>query len=109
MIRKCSVAQDNQIYCNATFFQEVLSRCFELELSRIDSPDCYFNSLFEELKPKRDMLAKFLIEAGLEPVVPEAGYFMLVNIANLAKDFQGDASECKNVRFAKYLCREKVN
>jgi hypothetical protein len=54
------------------------------------------------------MLAKFLIDAGLRPVVPDAGYFMLVNIADLATGFQSDEKECKDVKFAKYLCREKV-
>jgi kynurenine--oxoglutarate transaminase/cysteine-S-conjugate beta-lyase/glutamine--phenylpyruvate transaminase len=52
----------------------------------LDQPDkCYFYSLAKELQPKRDMLTKICQEAGLSPVVPEGGYFMMVNTAGLSK------------------------
>jgi kynurenine--oxoglutarate transaminase/cysteine-S-conjugate beta-lyase/glutamine--phenylpyruvate transaminase len=89
--------------------QEVIARCFELENSRLDKPECYFNSLSEELRPKRDRLAKLLVEVGLEPVIPEGGYFMLADITKLAADFHTDETECKDSKFAKFLIREKVN
>ena len=107
LIRKCAIVHNNSLYCCPTFFQEVIARCFELEYARLSSPDCYFNSLSEELKPKRDRLAKLLVEAGLEPVIPEGGYFMLANITNMAKNFVSDDKECKDSKFVKYLVKEK--
>ena len=52
----------------------------------IDQPDkCYFYSLAEELKPKRDMVAKLCQEVGMVPTIPEGGYFMMADISNLGK------------------------
>jgi kynurenine---oxoglutarate transaminase / cysteine-S-conjugate beta-lyase / glutamine---phenylpyruvate transaminase len=87
--------------------QEVIARCFELEISRLESPESYFKSLAEELKPKRDRLAKLLTEAGLIPVIPNGGYFMLADITKVAKDFQTDKSERRDSKFVKYLIKEK--
>jgi kynurenine---oxoglutarate transaminase / cysteine-S-conjugate beta-lyase / glutamine---phenylpyruvate transaminase len=107
LIRLCQITHNNSIYCGPTFIQEVLGRCFDLELSRLDSPECYFNSISTELRPKRDMLAKLLVDAGLTPIVPEGGYFMLADISKIAKDFQSDENERKDSKFVKYLIREK--
>jgi kynurenine--oxoglutarate transaminase/cysteine-S-conjugate beta-lyase/glutamine--phenylpyruvate transaminase len=102
------VVHNNSIYCCPTFFQEVIGRCFELELSRLNKPESYFKSIVEELKPKRDRLAKLLLDIGLTPVIPEGGYFMLADISKIAKDFHSD-SEMKDSKFVKYLIKEKVN
>lgn len=61
--------------------KEAVAIGFEQELSRLDSPDCYFNSISRELLPKRDLLAKILREIGMEPIIPEAGYFMLADFS----------------------------
>lgn len=87
--------------------QDVIARCFELELSRLNSPECYFNSVKEELRPKRDALAKLLVEAGLEPIVPEGGYFMMADISKIASKFSSDEKEVKDSKFVKYLIKEK--
>jgi kynurenine--oxoglutarate transaminase/cysteine-S-conjugate beta-lyase/glutamine--phenylpyruvate transaminase len=86
----------------------VLARCFELEIPRLDTDECYFNSIKSELKPKRDRLAEILIEAGLTPVMPEGGYFMMADISQIGKDFVSDDNECKDSKFVKYLTKEKV-
>lgn len=107
LIRLCVSQHNNSIYVCPTFMQDVIARCFELELTRLDSPECYFNSIKEELKPKRDALAKLLIEAGLDPIVPEGGYFMMADISKIAADFSSDDKEMKDSKFVKYLIREK--
>ena len=89
--------------------KEVIARCFELELTRLDSPECYYNSIKAEIKPKREALAKLLIEAGLEPIIPEGGYFMMADISKIAGDFSSDKEEMKDSKFVKYLIKEKVN
>lgn len=48
-------------------------------------PDCYFTSLAEELEGKRDRMAAFVQEAGMTPVIPDGGYFMLVDITSLSE------------------------
>jgi len=65
--------------------QEAVAVCFELESQRINSDECYFNSISGELKPKRDKMAKFLEEIGVVPTVPEGGYFMIGDFSNLSK------------------------
>jgi kynurenine--oxoglutarate transaminase/cysteine-S-conjugate beta-lyase/glutamine--phenylpyruvate transaminase len=99
---------NNSVYCCPTFFQDVIGRCFELETARIETPECYFKSISAELKPKRDKIAKLLLDAGLKPVIPEGGYFMLADISKIAKNFSTDASELKDSKFVKYLIKEKV-
>lgn len=107
LIRLCVSAHNNSIYVCPTFMQDVIARCFELELSRLNSPECYFNSVKEELRPKRDALAKLLVEAGLEPIVPEGGYFMMADISKIASKFSSDEKEVKDSKFVKYLIKEK--
>jgi len=65
--------------------QEAVAICFETEQQRTDSPECYFNSILEELRPKRDKMAKVLEEVGAVPTVPDGGYFMVADFSNLSK------------------------
>lgn len=48
-------------------------------------PDCYFTSLAVELEGKRDRMAAMLRQTGMIPVVPEGGYFMIVDVTALSK------------------------
>lgn len=48
-------------------------------------PECYFSSLPEELESKRDRLAAILRDVGMTPIVPEGGYFMLVDVSSLSE------------------------
>lgn len=58
---------------------------FELELTRIGQPDSYFQSLAQELEPKRDFMAKMLEEVGMIPTIPEGGYFMIADWTPLGR------------------------
>jgi kynurenine--oxoglutarate transaminase/cysteine-S-conjugate beta-lyase/glutamine--phenylpyruvate transaminase len=112
LIKKNAMVQYNSIYCCPTFFQEVVARCYNTEFSRLSSPDCYINSVPAMLKDKRDRFARMLKDAGVDPVVPEGGYFMLANISKLVEKLGderlgGDRDECKDLRFVKYLIKEK--
>lgn len=59
--------------------QEATAIAFETELARLNSDECYFNSISRELEPKRAFTAKFLIDAGFKPIIPEGGYFMIAD------------------------------
>ena len=60
-------------------------RTFEVELERFQGPDCYFSTLSKLLKKKRDYLAKVLKEAGMDPVVPDGGYFIMADWSKFGK------------------------
>lgn len=57
-------------------------------LEVIGQPECYFSSLSEELEGKRDRMAAIVKEAGMTPVVPEGGYFMLVDVTSLSESLK---------------------
>lgn len=59
---------------------------FEKELTRLNDEECYFYSLARELEPKRDYMAQFLKKAGMKPIVPEGGYFMIADWSPLGMD-----------------------
>ena len=63
--------------------QEAVAMTFDIERQRLSSPECYYNWLPKELRPKRDKMAKVLEEVGMVPTVPEAGYFMVADFSNL--------------------------
>ena len=51
--------------------------------------DSYFCSLVEkELRPKRDRIYQILTEMGMAPIMPEAGYFMIVDAASFKDALQ---------------------
>ncbi len=58
-------------------------RSFELELKRMDSPECYFRTIAKDLQKKRDYIVKILNEVGLNPVIPEGGYFIMADWSSL--------------------------
>lgn len=62
-----------------------------------------------ELEVKRDRVASLLTEAGLPPIVPQGGYFILADVRDLVAkiDVGGDPSEAKDFRFVKWLSRNR--
>ena len=63
--------------------QEALAVCFETELARRDQPDFYGKTFVAEILIKRDKLVGLLKKAGMTPIVPEGGYFMMVDFSEL--------------------------
>ena len=70
---------------NIKIFNLLYFRAFELEMGRLESPDCYFRSISVDLQKKRDYIAKVLNDAGMDPVVPEGGYFIMANWSKLGR------------------------
>lgn len=58
-----------------------LLRNFEM----MGQPECYFTSLAEELEGKRNRMAAIVEDVGMTPVIPEGGYFMLVDVTSLSE------------------------
>jgi kynurenine--oxoglutarate transaminase/cysteine-S-conjugate beta-lyase/glutamine--phenylpyruvate transaminase len=63
--------------------QDVIARCFEYESQRLNSPECYFNSISSEFLPRRDKIVQALKECEMKPVVPDGGYFILADYSQL--------------------------
>lgn len=72
------------IFC-CGYVQEAVAQGLLLNLELMGQPECYFTSLAEELEGKRDRLASILQEVGMTPVIPEGGYFMLVDVSSLSE------------------------
>ncbi len=78
--------------------QEVIARCFEYELKRLNSPECYFNSISNEFLEKRDKIVQVLKECGMKPIVPDGGYFILADYSQLGL-FRNKKLFCKQNKF----------
>lgn len=83
LIRNLQMVHQNSVYTCPTPLQEAVARGFELEMTRLDKPECFFHSLPRELQVKRNFMAKFLQDAGMKPTIPEGGYFMLADWTQL--------------------------
>ncbi|KAI2663520.1 Kynurenine--oxoglutarate transaminase 3 [Labeo rohita] len=111
LIKHLQTVMQNSLYTCPTPLQasseavgQGLLRDFEL----MGQPDCYFTSLAVELEGKRDRMAAMLRQTGMIPVVPEGGYFMIVDVTALNQDLShmGD-DEPYDYKFVKWMIKEK--
>lgn len=72
---------------NQIIFKEAIAIVFEGEIKRLGSPECYFNILRLELQAKRDFMVNVLKEAGMKPIIPQGGYFVLADWTALGNIF----------------------
>ncbi|KAK3108347.1 hypothetical protein FSP39_006066 [Pinctada imbricata] len=75
----------NTIRTNPTPLQEAVAVGFETEFERLDRADCYFTTMSQEMEEKRDQLAGYLREAGLRPIIPSGGCFVIADISSLER------------------------
>jgi len=73
------VAHQNCVYTCPTLTQEALACALELEIKRLDTPNSFFFKMVKDLKDRRDMMSKAIKDSGMVPVIPDGGYFMMVN------------------------------
>ncbi|CAG2069083.1 unnamed protein product, partial [Timema podura] len=85
LLKNLQTVHQNCVYTCSTPLQEAIARGFELEFQRLGKPECYFESLPQELLSKRDFMAKFLSEVGMVPTIPEGGYFMIADWTSLGE------------------------
>lgn len=98
----------NCVYTGTTPIQEAVAISFEKEISRLGSNDCFFIQLARELEAKRDMMVKALIEAGMKPVIPEGGYFILTDWSPISKfiDLNSEKDKYKDYKFTKWMTKK---
>lgn len=103
------VIHQHSVYTCTTPVQEAVARGFEIEIERFGTPECYFLSLPAELNEKRKKIAKMLSDAGINPIIPEGGYFIMADVREIMKkiDVGGDPNERNDYRFVKWLSRNR--
>ncbi|KAM4022558.1 kynurenine--oxoglutarate transaminase 3 isoform 2-T2 [Anomaloglossus baeobatrachus] len=108
LIKHLQTVQQNTLYTCPTPLQEALAHALIKDFKRMDEPECYFYELPRELEVKRDRMAGLLKEAGLKPVIPEGGYFMVADVSSLGvdlSDFKSD--EAYDYKFIKWMIKTK--
>ncbi|XP_051752943.1 kynurenine--oxoglutarate transaminase 3 isoform X1 [Ctenopharyngodon idella] len=108
LIKHLQTVMQNSLYTCPTPLQEAVGQGLLRDYELMGQPDCYFTSLAIELEGKRDRMAAMLRQIGMTPVVPEGGYFMIVDVTALNQDLShmGD-EEPYDYRFIKWMIKEK--
>jgi kynurenine---oxoglutarate transaminase / cysteine-S-conjugate beta-lyase / glutamine---phenylpyruvate transaminase len=88
-------------YTVCTPLQEAVAVSFE-QAAKND----YFESYRKSLEEKRDRLAEMVREAGLDPIIPQGSYFMMVDTSAISlPEEDQDAGRPRDFAVAKYLTR----
>ncbi|XP_074647158.1 kynurenine--oxoglutarate transaminase 3-like isoform X2 [Tubulanus polymorphus] len=106
LIKALQIIHQNSLYTTATPIQEALAVGFECESQKIGTSDCYFHQLPAELQPKRDRLAKMLLDIGAVPMIPEGGYFMMADVSNIKFETDG-TDDPKDFQFVRWMTKQK--
>ncbi|XP_068174739.1 kynurenine--oxoglutarate transaminase 3-like isoform X2 [Antennarius striatus] len=109
LIKHLQTVMQNSLYTCPTPLQEALAQGLLHNFDLMGQPECYFSSLSEELEVKRDRLAAVLQEVGMTPIIPEGGYFMLVDVTSLNQDLShmADDDEAYDWKFVRWMIKEK--
>ena len=113
LLQPLKTIHQNCIFTSPTPVQEGIARGFERELELIESgrkEESYLlTGLSSQLQGLRDRLVKSCSEAGLKPIVPQAGYFMMADFSGIDGPFKNPdgSGDPLDFRFVRWLCREK--
>ncbi|KAG9341497.1 hypothetical protein JZ751_019002 [Albula glossodonta] len=103
LIKHLQTVMQNTLYTCPTPLQEAVAQGLVRDYGLMGNPDCYFCSLAEELEGKRDRMAAILQSAGMTPVIPEGGYFMIVDVAALTIPVTAFCGDESKKQFEKYI------
>lgn len=107
LVKHLQTVMQNSLYTCPTPLQEAVAQGLLRDYAVMGQPDCYFSSLAEELLEKRDRMSSIIQEAGMTPVIPEGGYFMLVDVSPLNVDLSHMEDEAYDYKFVKWMIKEK--
>ena len=79
LVQAVQTAKQFLTYVNGAPFQPAIAAGLQLD-------DSYFKDLAAGLRSRRDELCAGLRQAGLEPNVPQGGYFVTTDVSHLAAD-----------------------
>ncbi|KAM7392611.1 hypothetical protein PAMA_007634 [Pampus argenteus] len=106
-IKMMKTIHQNTVYHCATAAQEAVARGFEREYELFGTPESYLQQLPAMLHHKRNKLASCLESVGLQPIMPEGGYFMIADVSSIKVDFSNAKDESYDTKFVKWLIKEK--
>ncbi|XP_066568790.1 kynurenine--oxoglutarate transaminase 1 isoform X2 [Amia ocellicauda] len=109
ILKHLKTVHQNSVYHCATAAQEAVAYGFERELEHYGKPESYFLQLPQTLHGKRQKLAECLVSVGMQPIMPEGGYFMIADISTIRVDLQDphNADEPYDYRFVKWMIKNK--
>lgn len=109
IIKHLKTVHQNSVYHCPTAAQVAVAVGFQTEYERFGSPESYFKQLPAMLNHKRDKLAACLESVGLQPTLPEGGYFMMADISSISFDSDDSVSQDEplDFRFVKWLIKKK--
>lgn len=96
------------IYTCATPLQEALATMFEHEHQiKETSEQSYWAWQDEVMTEKKQTMFDAAKAAGLDPIMPDGGYFMVANVSDLGVDIKDGKTGCYDTRLAEWLIKEK--
>lgn len=109
ILKHLQIIHQNSLYHCATAAQEAVAVGFQREYDTFDTEDSYFAQLPTQLQAKRFRLAECLKSIGLQPFLPDGGYFMITDVSKLNVELNDPNSEDEpfDYRFTKWLIKEK--
>ncbi|CAG7721451.1 unnamed protein product [Allacma fusca] len=106
LLRNLQVAHENCTYMCHTPEQEAVGAALEHELTLLTSEKSFFRRIREELTRKREFWKNAVLQSGMTPIVPQGGYFMLVDWASLGpKPDLSTEQGYEDVKFVKWLAK----
>uniref|UniRef100_A0A8C9WLN5 Kynurenine--oxoglutarate transaminase 3 n=1 Tax=Scleropages formosus TaxID=113540 RepID=A0A8C9WLN5_SCLFO len=109
ILKHLKTVHQNSVYLCATAAQEAVAHGFQREFEQFGKPESYFLQLPAKLQVKRQKLAQCLKNVGLQPIMPEGGYFMMADISTIKADVPDSTGndEPYDYRFVKWLIKNK--
>ncbi|CAJ1070188.1 kynurenine--oxoglutarate transaminase 3-like [Xyrichtys novacula] len=109
LIKRLKAMHQMSVFDCATAAQEAVAQGFEREYEVFGTPESYFLQLPAMLYHKRNKLAACLQSVGLQPIVPEGGYFIIADISSIKVDSRDLSTEDEpyDFKFVKWLIKEK--
>lgn len=110
LINPLQIIHSNTVHTCATPIQEASAIALEIEFNRIGKPDSYWKQSAIELQAKRDLIIKYLQTSGVNPTIPQGGFFIVADYRNINWPSNDTIYSEKSPgdKFAKWLCIEKV-
>uniref|UniRef100_A0A8C6WGX2 Kynurenine--oxoglutarate transaminase 3 n=1 Tax=Neogobius melanostomus TaxID=47308 RepID=A0A8C6WGX2_9GOBI len=90
LVKHLQTVMQISLYTCPTPLQEAVAQGLMRDCALMGQPDCYFSSLAEELRDKRDR-----------------GYFMLVDVSPLNMDLSHMENDAYDYKFVKWMIKEK--
>uniref|UniRef100_A0A8C6SFE1 Kynurenine--oxoglutarate transaminase 3 n=1 Tax=Neogobius melanostomus TaxID=47308 RepID=A0A8C6SFE1_9GOBI len=111
LVKHLQTVMQISLYTCPTPLQEAVAQGLMRDCALMGQPDCYFSSLAEELRDKRDRMASIVRAAGMTPVIPEGGtscsWTSLPSVSLFNMDLSHMENDAYDYKFVKWMIKEK--